>query len=103
MTAICSLRDIIPQTGVAALVDGNQVAVFRVGECLYATSAYDPFAATNTLARGLVGGTLDDPYVCAPTYKQRFDLKTGLCLTDEHYRIPTYKVVCDNGVVHVSL
>ena len=32
-TEVCSLEDVVPGTGVCALVDGRQVAVVRVGDC----------------------------------------------------------------------
>jgi nitrite reductase (NADH) small subunit len=35
-TAVCELEDIVPDTGVCALIDGEQVAVFRVGDALHA-------------------------------------------------------------------
>jgi hypothetical protein len=43
-TAICTLRDIVPNTGVCALVDSQQVAVFRIGrgEEVYAIANFDP-------------------------------------------------------------
>ncbi|MEE3209490.1 MAG: nitrite reductase (NAD(P)H) small subunit, partial [Pseudomonadota bacterium] len=31
-TTVCSLEDLVPDTGVCALVEGKQVAVFRFGD-----------------------------------------------------------------------
>ena len=44
-TRVCELSQIIPDTGVGALVDGKQVAIFRLlpDDSLYAISAHDPF------------------------------------------------------------
>ena len=40
---ICELKDILPDTGVGALLGGEQVAVFRVEDQVYALSNRDPF------------------------------------------------------------
>ena len=44
-TAICDLEDIVPNTGVCALLNGEQVAVFHVddgGARVFAIANYDP-------------------------------------------------------------
>jgi len=43
--SICALDDIVPNTGVCALVEGKQVAVFNVAQgegSVYAIDNYDP-------------------------------------------------------------
>jgi len=55
-TAVCAADDILPNTGVCALVDGRHVAVFRVGASQYfAIDNVDPKANASVLSRGLVG------------------------------------------------
>ena len=34
-TTVCTVEDILPNTGAVALVDGRHVAVFRVGEAQF--------------------------------------------------------------------
>lgn len=102
--AVCELSRLIPGRGVAALLpDGRQVAVFRTvdGVC-YGLSNIDPFARAAVLSRGLVGETRGRPFVASPLLKQRFDLRTGVCLDDESVVIRTYPVQVIDGVVHVS-
>ena len=42
-TTVCPVDDILPNTGVSALVSGRHVAVFRVGETqFYAIDNVDP-------------------------------------------------------------
>ena len=43
-TAVCTVRDIVPNTGVCALVDDRQVAAFRIGrgDEVYAIDNFDP-------------------------------------------------------------
>src|SRR6478672_5348678 len=93
-TDVCSVDDIDPDRGVAALVGGQQVALFRVGPTdeLYALSNHDPFSEANVLSRGIVGSKGDRVKVASPVYKQNFDLVTGACLDDPSVTIPVYPV-----------
>ena len=110
---ICNLNDIIPETGVCALVDGKQIAIFRTKHNhLFALDNYDPFSQANVLSRGLIGGTtvtndagIDEAilYVASPIYKQRFNLATGQCLDDESIKLNTYQVALNEDDVVVQL
>ena len=98
---VCSLDAIAPNTGVCALVAGEQVAIFRVGngDELYALSNYDPFSKAFVLSRGLVGDRNGTLKVASPIYKHNFSLTTGQCLDDETVKIPTFAIqVADNRV-----
>jgi nitrite reductase (NADH) small subunit len=102
---VCSLSAITPNTGVCALVEGQQVAIFRVGheDEVYAISNYDPFSKTYVLSRGIVGDRNGIPKVASPLYKQNFNLITGQCLDDEMVSIPTYQVKVVEGRVQVAV
>jgi len=100
---ICGLEDIIPDTGVCALVEGVQVAVFRVGRDVYALSNTDPFSGANVLARGIVGDRNGVLKVASPMYKQSFSLESGKCFDDEHVSVPTFPARVREGVVEVAL
>ena len=104
-TDVCLLVDIQPNTGVGALIDGQQVAVFRIGhsEEVYAISNYDPFSKTYVLSRGIVGDRKGILKVASPIYKQNFNLKTGECLDDATVKIPTYPVRVLEGKIQVGL
>jgi nitrite reductase (NADH) small subunit len=101
---VCALDDLVPDRGVCALVDGRQIAIFRVspdGE-LYALSNYDPFSRANVLSRGIVGSRGDTPKVASPVYKQAFDLRTGVCLDDPSVSVATFQVKVLAGRVHIA-
>lgn len=54
-TDICPVDDILPDTGVCALVQGRHVAVFRVGtDRFFAIDNVDPKSGASVLSRGLV-------------------------------------------------
>ena len=91
---ICALDDIIDETGVCALLDGKQIAVFRVGEVVYALDNYDPASNANVLARGLIGDLGGEIVVASPVYKNHFSLLTGRCLEDPDKSIHIHYYVC---------
>jgi nitrite reductase (NADH) small subunit len=100
--AICPLSAIVPNTGVAALVDGKQVAVFRVGggTDVYALQNFDPFSKAFVLSRGIIGDRAGVPKVASPIFKQSFDLSTGRCLDDAAVSVRAYpaRVTADGNV-----
>ena len=103
--AVCTMRQLIPERGVAVLVGDAQVALFRVrseGEdFVYAVSHRDPFADANVMARGIVGSVADRDTVASPMYKHVFDLATGECLSDPAVRLPVHRTWVAGGVVYV--
>ena len=99
---VCRLDDIVPDTGVCALVAGEQVAVFRVDGDIHAVGNYDPFSRANVLSRGIVGDIKGELVVASPVYKQHFSLLTGRCLEDASVRIPVYDARVEQGFVHVE-
>jgi nitrite reductase (NADH) small subunit len=103
--AVCALDQIVPDTGVCALVEGRQVAVFRVGAespRLFAIDNYDPNAHASVLSRGLVGSLGERIVVASPIYKQHFDLQTGECLEAPHHSVASYPVRVEAGRVWVG-
>jgi nitrite reductase (NADH) small subunit len=103
LTAVCGVDAIPLEGGVAALVDGAAVALFRTHDgSVFALSNVDPFSGASVLARGIVGSRGDAPVVSSPMYKQAFDLRTGQCLDDAAVAVASYDVAVVNGVVHVG-
>lgn len=102
---VCSVDDLQPESGVCALVEGRQVALFYMPRdgVVYAIDNYDPFGNANVLSRGLIGDINGQPVVASPLYKQHFNLETGVCLEDESMQIPAYVVRSENGRVQISM
>ena len=100
---ICSLEDIVPDTGVCALVGDRQVAVFRLAdESLYAIDNFDPISGASVLSRGIVGDVKGEIVVASPVYKQHFSLRTGKCV-EEDASVPVYAVKLEGSTVFVSI
>jgi nitrite reductase (NADH) small subunit len=96
---VCKTDDILPFSGVAALIFGRQVAIFRVKNDFYAISDYDPFSKAYVLSRGLIGDRAGVVKVASPIFKQSFSLVTGECLDDPTVKLPTYPLqVLDNTI-----
>lgn len=103
---VCKVADLQPDSGVCALLDGEQVAIFYIHEPdakVYAIGNYDPFGKANVLSRGLCGDINGQPVVASPLYKQHFNLQTGVCLEDETVKIPIYLIRIENGSVQINL
>lgn len=101
---VCAVDDILPDTGVCALLGGKQVAIFRVGaDELHALANFDPFAKAFVLSRGIVGDRAGAPKVASPLFKHSFDLRSGRCLDDPEVAVRVYPVRLRSGRVEVSL
>jgi nitrite reductase (NADH) small subunit len=101
---VCTYDDLLPERGVAALVGGEQIAVFRTFDgMLHAIGNRDPFSGAYVLARGIVGSAGDAPTVASPVFKQVFDLRTGECLADPSVAVPVYEVRRAGDAVEVRL
>lgn len=102
--SICDIANIVPGTGVCALFNGEQVAIFRPtdAEEVFAISNTDPYAQSNVLSRGLICQHKDELWVASPLKKQRFNLKTGQCMEDEQFNVRAYKARVQKGTVELS-
>jgi len=102
-TTVCRYDDLQPERGTAALIGGEQVALFRTFDgSLYAIGNQDPFTGAFVLSRGIVGTRGDIPTVASPLHKQVFDLRTGACLDDETAFVPVFAVRERDGQVEVG-
>lgn len=103
-TSVCLLADIAPNTGVCALYNAQQVAIFRIGktEEVYAISNFDPFGQANVLSRGIIGDVKGEWVVASPLYKQQFKLKDGQCIEDDSVTLPTFHVRAFDGEIQLA-
>jgi nitrite reductase (NADH) small subunit len=101
---VCPLVDLTHDRGVAALVDGEAIAVFRLSpdDEVVAVGNVDPFSGASVLSRGIVGSAGEVVTVASPVYKQRFDLRSGECLDDPLVRIPVHRAAVVDGWVEVE-
>jgi len=100
---VCHIDDLQADSGVCALVQGKQVAIFYQPrrQSVYAIGNFDPFSEANVLSRGMIGDIGGEPMVASPMYKQHFHLGTGVCFEDANVCVPVYPVRLENGRVAV--
>jgi NAD(P)H-dependent nitrite reductase large subunit/NAD(P)H-dependent nitrite reductase small subunit len=99
---VCDASEALPDSGLAALVDGRQIALFRVGDQVYALDNYDPNSEANVLARGLIGDVQGEPVVASPIYKHHFSLITGRCIEDPEQSVRAYPARIADGRIWVK-
>ena len=103
-TPIIAKDKLTPDTGVCALVNDKQVAIFfdRKTEQLFAIDNYSPASKANVLSRGLITSVKDVLTVSSPLYKEHFSLITGVCLENETLSVPVYGIRVTDGIVEVA-
>lgn len=100
--SVCASSELSSGLGVRALLEGEQVAIFKVKEKVYAINAIDPFSNAAVLSRGVVGDLQGQVVVASPLYKQHFNLETGVCLEDESVKLKVYPVREQDGQVELG-
>ncbi|WP_438391185.1 nitrite reductase small subunit NirD [Caballeronia sp. DA-9] len=102
---VCALSDILPNTGVCALVNGVQVAVFHLaddGGRVFAIDNFDPGSQASVLSRGLIGNLGERIVVASLIYKHHFDLRTGECLEIPENSVNAFAARVEDGHVWVA-
>lgn len=100
---VCYSAELRENLGTRALLNGVQVAIFRVRGQVYAVNATDPFSKAAVLSRGLVGDVGGQVVVTSPIYKQHFNLFTGVCLEDESVALQTYEIRELDGQIQLKV
>ena len=93
--AACHLNDLIPNSGICALFQGQPVAIYYLPEetpSLYALSNWDPIGKASVMSRGILGSIGDALVIASPLYKQHFSLVTGTCLEQPEHCLQSYAV-----------
>ncbi|MHA7239869.1 nitrite reductase small subunit NirD [Arthrobacter sp. TMS1-12-1] len=100
---LCRLDDLEEYWGEAALVDAEQIALFRLpGNSLHAVGNIDPRTGAAVMARGIVGSRGAAPTIASPLHKEVYDLSTGACLSGGA-GLRAFPVRCVAGMVEVGL
>jgi nitrite reductase (NADH) small subunit len=102
----CDRQDLVANSGVVALVDGAQVALFYLPDAadqtLYAVSNRDPKSGANVIGRGIVGQLAGDLVVASPLYKQHFRLADGSCVQFPEQRLQTWQARFNGDAVEIA-
>ena len=101
---VCDIGDLLPNSGVCALVHGQQVAIFYFPDehAIHAIHNYDPIGKANVLSRGVVGDIRGEIVVASPLYKQHFSLLTGHCLENPEVSVAIFPARISGTTVQVG-
>jgi len=101
-SSLCPLDEVIPDTGVCALLHGRQIAIFRCGDSVFALDNLDPASDANVLSRGIVGDVKGERVVASPLYKHHYSLSTGRCIEDSAHSVNVYPARVMDGRIWVN-
>ncbi len=106
--ALCSRQDLVANSGVVALLDDDQVALFHLpatsdGEQVFAIENRDPQSGANVIGRGLIGHLKGDLVIASPLYKQHFRLADGSCVEYPEQRLRVWPVRLNGDQVEVAV
>lgn len=91
--------DEVPEErGLVVSVRGRYVAVFRVGDSFFAMDNSCQHAGASLGDGDLIGACIHCPW-----HGWRYDVTTGVCLTDPRRRLPTYPVKIEGDEVFLEI
>jgi nitrite reductase (NADH) small subunit len=105
LKVICNKSDLVENSGICALINGEQVALFylpNTEQKIFALSNWDPIGKANVLSRGILGDLNGTIVVASPLYKQHFNLETGICIEDETFKLKTYPLYLEGDSVKIG-
>jgi len=105
---ICSTNDLVPNSGVCALlnddIEQEQIAIFYLPDTeqkVFAINNWDPIGQANILSRGIICSIDGELTVASPLYKQHFSLNSGKCI-EEDVTVKTYDISIDGDAVYLN-
>lgn len=102
---VCTKDDLVEEAGVAAMVKGEQVAIFFLPEVegqVFAVSNWDPIGKANVMSRGLTAHLQGEWVVASPLYKQHYSLTTGVC-SEEKVALKVWPAKLVDNDVYIAL
>lgn len=103
---VCETKDLVADSGICALVEGQQVALFYLpgqAQEIYAIGNFDPAGWANVLSRGIVGDVQGRIVVASPLYKHHYLLENGQCLEKPELQVPVFPARIQDGQVQVRV
>ena len=107
---VCSIDDLVLNSGVCALLNNKQIALFAItqkssdtGLQIFACDNFDPIGLANVLSRGIICSVKDEPCVSSPLYKQHFSLLTGFCLEQSDVQVGVYETRIQENEVWIKM
>jgi nitrite reductase (NADH) small subunit len=99
---VCPLAQVPAGGGACALIGGRQIALFRLGDAVYALDNFDPAGGANVLSRGITGELDGERVIASPLYKHHYSLSSGRCLEDARVAVNVYPARIAAGAIWVQ-
>lgn len=96
--AVARFADLPDDGGLCVNVDGRQIALFRVGDEVFAIDNVCPHQGGP-----LADGCLDGAFVTCPMHAWTFDVRTGAVVSGGSIPVRAYDAVVDGGEIMVAL
>lgn len=93
---ICALSDILPNEPLIVEINGEPVALCRIGEQVYALEDVCPHQGAS-----FEGGEIEDEVLTCPLHGWRANICTGQSLEAPSLKIKTYDTKIEDGIVYV--
>ena len=103
---LCSTADLVANSGVVALLEGQQVALFYLPENeqqVFAIGNCDPKSGANVIGRGIVGNFKGELVIASPLYKQHFRLQDGSCMEYPEQSLRVWPVRLNGDAVEIAV
>jgi nitrite reductase (NADH) small subunit len=98
LVRLCQLDELPEYGGMAALIEGHQLALFNLpGLGYFALDNWDPLGRAQVLSRGILGDVKGEPCVASPLYKHHYSLRDGRCLEQQETRVRVWPVLARDG------
>jgi NAD(P)H-dependent nitrite reductase small subunit len=94
---VLDLAALAPGTAELVTADGQDVALFRRGDEIFAVGNECPHQS-GSLCDGLVEGDI----VTCPLHGWEFDLRSGACMTVPGESVPRFAVTVEDGAIHLE-
>ena len=95
---VCAVKDVTPNRGRPAIVDGKHVALFQVDGTIHALENACPHGGA-----ALSGGALCGRHVTCPAHGWRFDVTSGALAVAPCITIAKYAVSIENDRVLLGI
>lgn len=97
---VCLIGELRFRKRLTKTVEGVSLALFWVE----ATQAVKAVGGKCPHAGGMIAaGTVGDGWVACPSHALRFSLDSGLCESNNRYRLSTYPIRLDDRMVYVDV
>lgn len=100
----CAIDDLSVGAGTCVLVEGRQVAVFRVDEQNFrAVQNQCPHKGAAVMHQGLIADRGGEPVVLCPLHKRGYHLGDGRCMEEGGPKLRAYPIRVNEGRILVSV